>query len=46
MFIGFLLRRIVTVGLCAAAFWGGLKADDLFAGAPAPAADCAGGARD
>lgn len=46
MFIGFFLRRIVTVSLWAAAFWGGVKADDLSAGAPTPAADCAGGARD
>ena len=44
MLIGFFLRRIVTVMLCAAAFWAGVKADNLFAaGVPAPAADCAGG---
>ncbi|MEZ5885371.1 MAG: hypothetical protein R3D56_00485 [Paracoccaceae bacterium] len=43
MFVGFFLRRIVTVLLCATAFWAGVKADNLFAGAPAPAADCAGG---
>jgi len=42
MFVGFFLRRIVTVTLCAAAFWAGVKADHLFAGAPAPAADCTG----
>ena len=40
MFLGFFLRRIVTVALCAGAFWAGLKADDLFAGTTAPAADC------
>jgi hypothetical protein len=42
MFIGFFLRRFVTVALCAGSFWAGIKADHLFAaGAPAPAADCA-----
>ena len=44
MFVGFFLRRIVTVALCAAAFWGGVKADALFASAPgarAHGADCA-----
>ncbi len=40
MFVGFFLRRIVTVTLCAGAFWAGVRADDLFAGAPAPAANC------
>lgn len=41
MFIGFFLRRIVTVALCGASFWAGAKADNLFAaGAPAPAANC------
>lgn len=44
MFIGFFLRRIVTVALCAAAFWAGVKADNLFAaGVTPPAVDCAGG---
>ncbi len=45
MFIGFFMRRIVTVALCAGAFWAGVKADNLFAaGVSAPATDCAGGA--
>jgi hypothetical protein len=44
MMIGFFLRRIVTVTLCAGAFWAGMKADSLFAaGVQAPAAGCAGG---
>lgn len=29
MLVGFLLRRIVTVVLCAGSFWLGLKADRL-----------------
>ncbi|MFO1174929.1 MAG: hypothetical protein U1E48_06935 [Paracoccaceae bacterium] len=31
MFVGFFLRRIVTVALCAAAFWAGAKTDNFFA---------------
>ncbi len=42
MFVGFFLRRIVTVALCAAAFWGGVKADALFASAPGAHAQGAG----
>lgn len=40
MIAGFLLRRIVTVTLCAAAFWAGAKADNLFAGDTPPADGC------
>jgi len=43
MFAFFLLRRIVTVGLCAGSFWLGVKTDTLFDGFAAPsgaAADC------
>ncbi len=43
MLIGFFLRRIVTVTLCAGSFWLGIKADRLIAAKPvaAPmAADC------
>jgi hypothetical protein len=40
MLIGFFLRRIVTLTLCAASFWLGIKADRLFTPKPvaAPAA--------
>ena len=42
MLIGFFLRRIVTVTLCAGSFWLGLKTDQLVRAEPAPAAaDCA-----
>ena len=43
MFAFFLLRRIVTIGLCAGSFWLGAKADNLFDGFAAPsgaAAEC------
>jgi len=43
MLIGFFLRRIVTVTLCAGSFWLGIKADRLIAAQPAvapAAADC------
>lgn len=41
MLVGFFLRRIVTVLLCAAAFWAGAKADQLFAsGGQSPGRDC------
>lgn len=43
MLIGFLLRRVVTLSLCAAAFWLGVRADRLFMPEPvatASAADC------
>lgn len=40
MFIGFFLRRIVTVTLCAGAFWAGIKADNLFASGPRAGGDC------
>lgn len=43
MLIGFLMRRVVTLSLCAAAFWLGIRTDRLFTptsvAAPA-AADC------
>ncbi len=31
MFVGFFLRRFVTVLLCAGSFWAGIKTDALFA---------------
>lgn len=37
MLIGFFLRRIVTVTLCAGSFWLGVKADRLFTATPAAA---------
>ena len=43
MLIGFFLRRIVTLTLCAGAFWLGMKTDRLFETKPAAAtvaADC------
>ncbi|MEZ5777815.1 MAG: hypothetical protein R3E44_05585 [Paracoccaceae bacterium] len=43
MLIGFFMRRIVTLSLCAGAFWLGMKTDRLFAAKPAAAtvaADC------
>lgn len=43
MLIGFFLRRIVTVTLCAASFWLGVKTDRLIQPRPAAAtvaADC------
>ena len=41
MLVGFFLRRIVTVLLCAAAFWAGVKADKIFAsGGQTPGRDC------
>ncbi len=40
MLIGFFLRRIVTVTLCAAAFWAGVKADHLFASGRVAGGDC------
>jgi hypothetical protein len=43
MLIGFFLRRIVTVTLCAGSFWLGIKADRLITAKPvaAPvAAEC------
>ncbi|WP_347310907.1 hypothetical protein [Defluviimonas sp. SAOS-178_SWC] len=43
MLIGFFLRRVVTLTLCAGAFWLGLKADQLITVKPAAAtvaADC------
>lgn len=43
MLIGFVLRRIVTLALCAGSFWLGIKADRLFTARPlaAPgAAEC------
>ncbi len=46
MLIGFFLRRIVTVTLCAGSFWLGIKTDRLFTANPAAApvaADCGGG---
>lgn len=35
MLIGFFLRRIVTVTLCAGSFWLGMKTDRLIAAQPA-----------
>lgn len=43
MFVGFFLRRIVTVTFCAGSFWLGMKADRLITATPAAApvaADC------
>jgi len=43
MFIGFFLRRIVTVSLCAGAFVMGMKAERMIEPKPAaanPAAEC------
>ena len=42
MLIGFVLRRIVTVTLCAGSFWLGMKTDRLIAAQPAAplAAEC------
>ncbi|MCA0273291.1 MAG: hypothetical protein LCH69_14695 [Proteobacteria bacterium] len=37
MLIGFFLRRIVTVTLCAGSFWLGMKTDRLIAAQPAAA---------
>lgn len=37
MLIGFFLRRIITVTLCAGSFWLGLKADRLITAKPAAA---------
>ncbi len=45
MLIGFFLRRIVTVTLCAGAFWLGIKTDQMVRTEPAAAsaaADCEG----
>ena len=43
MFVGFFLRRIVTVALCAAAFWAGAKTDNLLAsGGGIAGSNCAG----
>jgi len=45
MLIGFFLRRIVTVTLCAGAFWLGFKTDQMVRYDPAAAsaaADCPG----
>lgn len=41
MLIGFLLRRAVTLLLCAGSFWLGLKADSLVRPDPAAAATAA-----
>jgi len=41
MLIGFFLRRIVTVSLCAAAFLAGAKADHLFASGTQAGGNCA-----
>lgn len=38
MLIGFFLRRIVTVTLCAGSFWLGIKTDRLIAAQPAATA--------
>ena len=49
MLIGFFLRRIVTVTLCAGSFWLGIKADGLITAKPAAvsaAADCTAEAPD
>lgn len=35
MLVGFFLRRIVTVTLCAGSFWLGMKTDRLIAAQPA-----------
>ena len=40
MFIGFFLRRIVTVSLCTAGFLAGVKADHLFASGGQAGGDC------
>ncbi len=43
MLIGFFIRRIVTLTLCAGSFWLGMKTDRLFTARPAAAtvaADC------
>ena len=40
MFIGFFLRRIVTVALCGAAFWAGVKADRIFASGVSAGGNC------
>lgn len=36
MLVGFFLRRVVTLALCAGSFWLGLKADGLVRTAAAP----------
>lgn len=41
MLVGFFLRRIVTLSLCAGAFWLGLKADQMVRPEPAAAAAAA-----
>lgn len=41
MLIGFLLRRVVTLTLCAGAFWLGVRTDRLFMPDPAAAATAA-----
>jgi hypothetical protein len=43
MLIGFFLRRIITLALCAGAFWLGMKTDRILVPKPAAtsvAADC------
>ncbi len=37
MFIGFFVRRFVTVLLCAGSFWLGIKTDAIFASGGTPA---------
>ena len=37
MFIGFFVRRLVTVLLCAGSFWLGIRTDALFASGGMPA---------
>jgi len=41
MLVGFFLRRIITVALCAGSFWLGLKADRLVRPGPAAASSAA-----
>ena len=41
MFIGFFLRRMVTVLLCAGSFWLGIKTDAMFASGGTPAGSAA-----
>ena len=42
MLIGFFLRRIITLTLCAGSFWLGMKTDRLFVPKPAAATLAAG----
>lgn len=42
MLIGFLVRRIITLTLCAGSFWLGMKTDRLFTARPAAATVAAG----